>query len=273
MSIYKSTREVPSPLYTKEYFLDLAGGGSLFLETNGSKLDPRTERLLDFIPLNGNTHILDVGCGRGELLKTFCKRQCSLVAGIDYAEASIEIASQLLQPEIANHYCMLQKASATNLPYCGNLFDFVTMADVVEHLYHEQLAQCLTESYRVLKTSGTLLIHTFPNRLCWDYGYPILRRITNVFRKSAADRLPENPRTDYDPILHVNEQTPGRLRRSLLNAGFKTVHVWVELSQITPYLHFLVRRGSRKRELAYRLISAPGLREVFFNDIYAIAVK
>jgi ubiquinone/menaquinone biosynthesis C-methylase UbiE len=266
-------KQVPSELYDENYYLNLAGGGTLFSETQGAEVDPRAARLLTLIDFTSATEVLDVGCGRGELLKALCNGGVRLAVGVDYSQASMRLAHQILGTEIEAGQCCIHNADAARLPYRTSSFDYVLMADIVEHLYPLQLSTCLAECKRVLKESGCVLIHTFPNKLCWDFGYPILRSATNLWRRERDGKLPRNPRTDYDPVLHVNEQTPRKLKRALVDAGFKSTRVWLEFSSITPYLHFLVRGGNRKRELLFKFISLPALRSFFYNDIYAIAFK
>jgi len=73
------------------------------------------------------------------------------------------------------------------------------------------------EPQRTLK--GYLILHTLPNRWALRYGYPLLRLL--------LPRLPHDPRTDYEPEVHVNEQDILSMKRSLNEAGLSS-KVWLE---------------------------------------------
>ena len=264
-------KEVPSELYDENYYLNLAGGYDLYAKTHGTELDPRGKSVLDLIKSNTQTKVLDIGIGRGEFLKAILREQKGFAVGMDYSAASLNIAKDTLHKETMLGRCHLIRGNAISLPFARSTFDFITMLDVVEHLYPHQLMECFVECRRVLKDSGKLLIHTFPNKLCWNYGYPVVRIITNLWRKNTSEKLPKNPRTDYDKILHVNEQTRWSLKSALKKAKFNHVKVWEEFPNPTPFMHFLVRGGSWKRRFFFKFISLPLLKSIFYNDIYAIA--
>jgi hypothetical protein len=56
-----------------------------------------------------------------------------------------------------------------------------------------------------------------PNRNFYQYVYPLLRVVARVVQRRRTGR---DPRTSYEHEMHVNEQTPGSLRRILQQVGF-----------------------------------------------------
>ncbi len=110
------------------------------------------------------TNVLDVGCGDGYLMGRVSPL-CDAVFGIDSESAAVTIAQEKLRSH-AN--CKLVMASCYELPFGGERFDLVLLADVIEHL--ESPETCLQELSRVLTRDGTLLLTT-PNwwpDVVWD---------------------------------------------------------------------------------------------------------
>jgi hypothetical protein len=65
------------------------------------------------------------------------------------------------------------------------------------------------------------VVHTSPNKLNYSYAYKRKRE----FAKKAGLYLPNNPRTYYEDLMHINEQTPSKLNRSL-KKHFNCVYTW-----------------------------------------------
>ena len=92
----------------------------------------------------------------------------------------------------------------------------------IEHVEQEALNRILKSCAVHLKAEGRLILHTAPNRHYYDAHYPLLRQNG----REAGCYLPANPRTYYEDLMHINEQTPEGLE-SLLNQYFDHVCVWV----------------------------------------------
>ncbi len=119
--------------------------------------------------IEGATNVLDVGCGDGYLMARVGPL-CDTVVGIDSEPAAINIARQKLGGH-AN--CTPLLASCYELPFGGERFDLVLLAEVIEHL--ESPESCLQEIRRVLTRDGTLLLTTpnwWPN-VVWDAKHHI----------------------------------------------------------------------------------------------------
>ena len=111
--------------------------------------------LLRFIAKNidrlpPNAKVLEIGCGEGPnlaLLATMCVTQ--KIHGIDLSFERVAFC----QRRIAN--MLGATASAVNLPFNQETFDFVFFRDLLHHMGSDQEA-VLAESLRVLKKGGTL---------------------------------------------------------------------------------------------------------------------
>lgn len=229
MSDMRSTpREAPLPsdLYDEDYFLTACEGYDEFLKSEGEHLSRRLRQAFQFAAVEPGMCVLDLGCGRGEIVRHVA-RIGAWAFGIDYARAAVQLSRRILKGEPGTHG--IARADAKQLPFKSQSFDRVLMFDVVEHLQPWELDTCLREVWRVLKPSGQIVIHTAPNRWYDAYAYPVVRTVRTVM--GQGHRYPKNPRALNVAInteVHVNEQDILRLRRVLVRAGFKQVRVWLD---------------------------------------------
>ena len=258
---------LPSDIYDEQYFLsNYCEGADRFLTDRGlSRLKAHQLELLSVQP---GMRVLDAGCGRGEMLLA-CHRLGARVAGIDYAQAAIEISRQTLQgvPDAE-----VVRGSVDALPWPDGSFDRIVCGDVIEHLDPDQGERALREFRRVLAPGGLLLVHTSPNRLfrvlTWPFARLVLRWTGFKRNADALDFwLSEAKR------FHVNEQTLWQLRSGLHEAGFADVHVWLDPNVIRSGEHFLTEGLdlSPLGRAAQRLAALRPARVLLSNDLYAVA--
>lgn len=132
---------------SQEYYVKAYDGYEEFLE---GKTCSRLRKALNYLNPQPGQVILDIGCGRGEIL-----RECSVkseVIGIDFSDASMDFARRQGQP--------LVKATATHLPFGDEAFNSVLLLEVVEHLSMDDVEKCSNEIRRVLKVGGTVVVET-----------------------------------------------------------------------------------------------------------------
>jgi SAM-dependent methyltransferase len=101
--------------------------------------------------------VLDAGCGAGYGSAELA-RNAESVVGVDLAPEAVEFA----RAQYASENLRFEQASCTALPHADGSFDLVVAFEVIEHL--EDWRAFLTESRRVLATSGQLVVST-PNKL------------------------------------------------------------------------------------------------------------
>jgi 2-polyprenyl-3-methyl-5-hydroxy-6-metoxy-1,4-benzoquinol methylase len=202
----KVTKRLPPLIYDTPYFLSHCGGFEEYLRSMGAKLDTRLKIVLDLAKIDKETKVLDIGCGRGEILLHVAKKG-AISYGIDYSRDAIAISHNTIRGFNGSfkgnaHLCM---AEATFIPFRSGSFDRIILSDIVEHLFPDELKKVMEEVSRLIKKGGLLVIHTFPNRWFYDIYYPLLRAFYFIFQRK---RWPLNPRTSYERKMHINEQSP-----------------------------------------------------------------
>ncbi len=252
---------VSPELYTREYFTTDCEGYGLFLEGT-EELPERIEEALAAAGDLRGRWVLDIGCGRGELVCGAARRGASAV-GIDYAQAAIELSRERLAAleEPLRERVEFRLADAKGLAFADGSFDAVFLVDVYEHLHPHEIEHTLAEVKRVLRPGGRLIVHTGPNTWFYRFGYPLVR----VAGKRLLRRdFPEDLRGQYDDVMHVNEQNPLSLRRGLTAAGFKAT--------VRPRSFFAGIHPDRWERAVMRALFARPLGYLFCTSLMAVAV-
>ncbi|MBN1227912.1 MAG: methyltransferase domain-containing protein, partial [Deltaproteobacteria bacterium] len=183
-----------------------------FIENGGRIIRPRIKRALDIAQLAPGMHILDVGCGRGEVV-FYCARMGCWATGVDYSKEVISIAAQVLQkmdPHVSSRIAF-HLGDINEIEMEPESLDRVFLLDIVEHLYDWQLSSLYKTLHRLLKPSGYLVIHTLPNR--WIFKF-------YAFIRFFFPWLEKDPRGEFEKKIHVNEQSCVSLRKLLDESGF-----------------------------------------------------
>ena len=241
--------------YISSYYLCDCGGFDSFKRTQGVKLqDPRLRTVAQIAGLAPAVRALDLGCGRGELSIALARLGFD-VTGIDYSPDAIALAesarSAADDPALRVEFICDDLIRA---PLEGS-YDAVVAADVVEHLAPAELDKLYERIAAHLSTDGLFVIHTFPNS--WYYRYEHARKLR--IARSVGAYLPLNPRSRYEQLMHINEQSPRVLRRQL-RQHFPHVLVWFSEHGVADPFENL-RRRFLIREMAQS------------GDLFAIAGK
>ena len=261
-----SSGSVPSVLYDEQYFLHVCEGHQEFASSEGDYLSRRLAQALAVAGIAEGMQVLDVGCGRGEILR----RTAALGArayGIDYAQVAVELSQRVTATNDAGVRPGVYQASALLLPFAAQSFDRVLMLDIVEHLYPNELALALDEAYRVLRPGGRIVIHTAPNVWYDRYAYPVVRLVRILMGQGA--RYPKDPRAiiPENMHVHVNEQSAFSLWRQLRRHGYDDVRSWLS----TPPQH-------RQENLLFRfarwlLFTMPPFHWFFQREVFAVGER
>jgi cyclopropane fatty-acyl-phospholipid synthase-like methyltransferase len=268
-------KSLPSTLYTEEYFLTACEGYDVFTESEGEHLSRRLRDAFAVAEVQPGMRVLDVGCGRGEILR-HCMKLGIEAYGVDYAEAATQMARRVIAVEQQRKVgengensavsAAVFRSDAKHLPFPTAYFDRVLMYDVVEHLYPWELHRAIVEVRRVLRDDGRFIIHTAPNRWYDAYAYPWVRRVRTLL--GEGHKYPQDPRaiTPVNQEVHVNEQDILSMRRALNLAGFKG-KIWLDSPPQNR------DEGSVMATLRHLAFEVPPFRWFFERELFAVASK
>jgi 2-polyprenyl-3-methyl-5-hydroxy-6-metoxy-1,4-benzoquinol methylase len=275
----KKIDSVPAEKYSEEWIHDTWGWDTPeeFVRTQGRNLRPRVSKAIDLADLSEGMKILDIGCGRGEVV-LHCARMGVNSVGVDYSKEIIEIANTAKathaeqEQELMEFICDDVKNLNTQ-----DKFDRIFMLDLVEHLHDWELLELFEHCHKVLAPNGCIIIHTLPNKWVYEITY---RRLLRLF----MPWLPRNPRSEFEKTIHVNEMSIVHLSNILSEGDFKS-RVWlqdmiVEQSKWHKKQPFADNRGRLYRWLAnpviglmYKLIAKTPLKLLIVNEMLAVGWK
>jgi cyclopropane fatty-acyl-phospholipid synthase-like methyltransferase len=275
----KEQEPLPSGLYTEEYFLTACEGYDVFLESEGQHLSRRLQDAFALADVRPGVRLLDVGCGRGEIVRR-CIQLGIEAYGVDYAEVATLMTREAIRSEIQEMAAQdgseagsrsyvkagVCRSDAKRLPFPAEHFDRVLMFDVVEHLYPWELHEAMLDVRRVLKPDGRFIVHTAPNRWYDAYAYPWVRLVRTLMGQGHL--YPKDPRaiTPVNQDVHVNEQDMLSMKRALEDAGFRA-KVWLD----SPPQN---RQESSMMAILRRIaFDVPPFRWFFEREVFAVAEK
>ena len=155
---------------SREYYTIGFYGHKEFLE---GRTTPRHRKALNLLDPKPGQLILDVGCGRGEII-----RECGMksqVVGTDFSDASIQFARRHGRP--------LVRGSSTHLPFRREVFDSVTFLEVMEHLTYQDVEKSFNEIHRILKPGGRVVAQTTTHPLG---EFPLDKMVKAYLRRSRT---------------------------------------------------------------------------------------
>jgi len=147
-----------------------------------------------YAPENLGVSVLDIGIGRGEMLSCYKNWGYKNYFGIDISKSTIKHCQSL------DLNCQLVNNTREWLENNPNVFDMVTMFDVIEHFKKDDVIPTLTAIKNSLRENGVLIIQT-PNLQAID---PQLHR--------------------YNDFTHEFGYTENSLREVLCAAGFAKIN-------------------------------------------------
>ncbi len=259
-------KRIAPDVYDETYFLsNTCEGADEF--TAGRGLSPLKRRQLAKLAPGPGTRVLDVGCGRGEVLLA-CAEAGAVVAGLDYAQAAVAISRDTVPA------AEIVLGDVTALPWEEASFDAVLCGDVIEHLVPDDADAMLREIHRVLAPRGRLVLHTAPNRLFLTVAWPVARWPLLAAGHGDTVRALESW-VAASKTYHAREQTLHGLRRALRRAGFAAPRVWIDATIVRDGSHHTTEglKDSWFMRAGQRLATVRAVRLFAGNDIWAVATR
>ena len=207
--------------YTNEYLMQDCGGFEAYKINKGKVLqDPRLMAVASISSCKNSGSLLDLGCGRGELSYHFANQGFS-VTSIDYSQNAIELAQKCFDGDehlkenvefICNDICSVELSGK---------YDLAIASDVIEHLSFAEVDTLYKKVSEYLNNDGLFVLHTFPNYWYYKYHYSRQRKIA----ASVGAYLSPEPRSRYELLMHINEQSP-RVLKKQLSEHFEHICLW-----------------------------------------------
>jgi len=226
-------------IYDKEYYLNSNLGSEEYKKYKGKKVHVTINNFANLLGDVKGKRILDLGCGRGDLVIELARRG-AISVGVDYSKDGIDLAKDALKiqsGEIKKRVNFFVK-DIVRADFENESFDIIVSSDVFEHLYKDELEIVVAKLSKILKPNGYLLIHTAPNKIYQDFTHVFycywmdlfLLKIYNFISKNNYPGLPKDPRNDLHKKQHVNEPT-----YLYLSALFKRHNFEGQIDSIVPY--------------------------------------
>jgi ubiquinone/menaquinone biosynthesis C-methylase UbiE len=221
--------------------------------------------------LNSSTAVLDIGCGSGRFIKYLSNRAGSIV-GADPSQA-IFAADQLIGK---NEKVTLVKASANDLPFDKESFDFVYCIGVLHHI--PDTFKAMQACVEKVKKEGyflTYLYYNFDNR---GVAFRSVYKLSNLLRLGIC-KLPTKPKKMVCDVLAISVYMPF----ILFNRGLKAIGVGKKIRSKIPLVgyedksFYIIRNDSldrfgtpleqrfTKKEIQ-AMMEKCGLKNIVFSD-------
>jgi 2-polyprenyl-3-methyl-5-hydroxy-6-metoxy-1,4-benzoquinol methylase len=200
--------------YDKDYYRPLLEG---YLNNNRFSRY-RLKKVFEMYTPKPNERVLDIGCGVGTFTLELARMGVDVV-GLDYSEESISICRRLTQEQ--NLKAEFVRADATDTKLDSESFDVVLAADLVEHLYPDVFKKLISETKRLLKPGGKLLIWT-PNP---GHIFEFLKQRNIILKRDEG---------------HIGYKTLKQLKDELSAQGFKIARAYHRESHL-PIFNLIER--------------------------------
>lgn len=172
---------VPPELYDQDYYLKGNDGFREYLDGLDTNMHDKFKRVWKFVDVKEGDKVLDLGCGRGELV--YYAAKCGAkVLGLDYSEDAIKIARETVKglPTEMQSDVVLVAGTAEDFDF-PDIYDYVFMVETAEHMHEWQLRQLILKMRKHLKPGGQWILTT-PNYLYEKYFEPVKRTLNVPFK-------------------------------------------------------------------------------------------
>jgi SAM-dependent methyltransferase len=150
--------------------------------------------------VNKNTRVLEVGCGSGRFLK-YLSTKAGFLVGVDPSHA-IFAADNLIN---ANEKVVLARASANNLPFDDESFDFVYSIGVLHHI--PDTLKAMQACVDKVKKGGYFFTYLYYNLDNRGFLFRSVFNASTLIRKGVS-KLPSKPKKLVCDVLAIGLYMP-----------------------------------------------------------------
>jgi SAM-dependent methyltransferase len=150
--------------------------------------------------LNEQTKVLEVGCGSGRFLK-YVSGKSNFVVGVDPSDA-IFAADNLLRE---NKDVVLVKASANDLPFKDESFDFVYSIGVLHHI--PDTLKAMQACVNKVRKGGYFFTYLYYDLDGRGFIFRSIYKVSNLLRLGIC-KLPKTPKRFVCDVLAVGMYMP-----------------------------------------------------------------
>ena len=153
-------------------------------------------------------NVLEIGCGRGEMLSALMEKFDAQCVGLDPVD-SLFVNNRKEAPELYD--AMMVKGVAEDIPFCEENFDLILGYNSMEHFFDPKLV--VKESLRVLKPGGTMYFWFGPP-FNGPFGPHLHHRITLPYFHHffSEDVVTEFLGVEGDPYVGKNQWSTNSFR-------------------------------------------------------------
>ena len=109
------------------------------------------ERIVSFIPVGEDVHVLDVGCGNGKMLGYLQEKTNAYIHGFDYSGNAIDSAKKMFQTNAE-----FRQGNIGEIEYSSEQFDLVVSMDSM--YFAPDMEKFVLQIMRWLKKNGVLFV-------------------------------------------------------------------------------------------------------------------
>ena len=219
--------------------------------------------------LNANSLVLDIGTGSGRWTK-YISPKVKFVEAVDAGESVF--STQYFLKE--NKNVRITQASASNIPFEDNAFDFVFSLGVFHHLPDTDAA--IKQAVNKLKPGGYFLIYLYYNLENRSAGYKLIFSLSSIFRKFISS-LPSFIKKIFCDLIAVFIYLPfifiSRMMKLISESGWRKI----PLSYYTDKSFRIIRNDSLDRfgtplekrfskDEIRKMMESSGLRDIIFSE-------
>lgn len=167
----------------------------------------------DVFKISSDSHVLEIGCGEGGVLKAFTEeRECNVV-GVDLDNQKLELARKMLAEELAKGQAKFIHKNIYDPEFkeiFRDKFDLIILKDAIEHIPEQE--KLLSYLHTFLKPDGVIFF-AFPP---WYMPFGGHQQMCKSFLKKVP-YFHLLPTPLYRALLKVMHESPERINTLLHN--------------------------------------------------------